>query len=110
MRPRRPLSKSLFLPISPSSVTYASLPLIQPSQPRSRLLRVMKRWALMGGGLLVVLLGILIAPLPGPGGIPVIAVATLADLIGFLADSPQLAANLEAVEAYRDMYGVAAAR
>lgn len=43
-------------------------------------------------------------------GIPVIAVATLADLIGYLADSPQLAANLDAVEAYRDTYGVAAAR
>lgn len=43
-------------------------------------------------------------------GIPVIAVATLADLIGYLADSPQLAANLDAVEAYRDTYGVATAR
>lgn len=43
-------------------------------------------------------------------GIPVIAVATLADLIGYLADSPQLAANLDAVEAYRDTYGVASAR
>jgi orotate phosphoribosyltransferase len=38
-------------------------------------------------------------------GIPVIAVATLEDLIGYLADSPQLAANLEAVQAYRDTYG-----
>ena len=35
---------------------------------------MVKRWALMIGGLFVVLLGILIAPLPGPGGIPVIAV------------------------------------
>ncbi|MDT3669987.1 MAG: orotate phosphoribosyltransferase [Aromatoleum sp.] len=43
-------------------------------------------------------------------GIPVVAVATLADLIGYLADSPQLAANLDAVQAYRDAYGVAAAR
>ena len=43
-------------------------------------------------------------------GMPVIAVATLADLIGYLAGSPQLAANLDAVEAYRDTYGVAAAR
>ena len=43
-------------------------------------------------------------------GMPVIAVATLADLIDYLADSPQLAANLDAVEAYRDTYGVAAAR
>jgi Amt family ammonium transporter len=36
-------------------VTDASLPLIQPSASRSRLLRVLKRWALMGGGVLVVL-------------------------------------------------------
>ncbi len=40
-------------------------------------------------------------------GIPVIAVATLEDLIGFLADSPELAANLDAVQAYRDTYGIA---
>jgi len=31
----------------------------------------------MAGGLFVVLLGILIAPLPGPGGIPVIAVGLM---------------------------------
>jgi orotate phosphoribosyltransferase len=43
-------------------------------------------------------------------GIPVIAVATLEDLIGYLADSPQLAANLDAVQAYRSRYGVAPAR
>jgi orotate phosphoribosyltransferase len=41
-------------------------------------------------------------------GMPVIAVATLADLIGYLADSPELAANLAAVEAYREQYGCAA--
>ena len=40
--------------------------------------------------------------------IPVIAVATLDDLIGYLGDSPQLAANLDAVTAYRDTYGIAA--
>mgnify|MGYP003346353620 CR=1 FL=1 len=34
---------------------------------RASTLRVVKRWALMVGGLFVVLLGILIAPLPGPG-------------------------------------------
>ncbi|MBT0962364.1 orotate phosphoribosyltransferase [Denitromonas iodatirespirans] len=39
---------------------------------------------------------------------PVIAVATLTDLIDFLADSADLAANLSAVQAYRDAYGVAA--
>ncbi|BAL26626.1 orotate phosphoribosyltransferase [Azoarcus sp. KH32C] len=38
---------------------------------------------------------------------PVIAVATLDDLIGYLGDSPQLAANLDAVRAYRDTYGIA---
>jgi orotate phosphoribosyltransferase len=37
--------------------------------------------------------------------LPVIAVATLTDLIEYLADSPQLAANRDAVEAYRDAYG-----
>ena len=39
-------------------------------------------------------------------GIPVIAVASLEDLIGYLADSPELAANLEAVKAYREQYGI----
>ena len=39
-------------------------------------------------------------------GIPVIAVATLEDLIGYLADSPELAANLDAVQAYREQYGI----
>ncbi|WEK38811.1 MAG: PGPGW domain-containing protein [Candidatus Brevundimonas colombiensis] len=53
-----------------------SLPVVLPpfAKPRSRALRTVRRWALMIGGLLVVLLGILIAPLPGPGGVPVIAV------------------------------------
>src|SRR5690606_9280896 len=40
-------------------------------------------------------------------GIPVVAVATLSDLIGFLSDSPELVANLDAVQAYRDTYGTA---
>lgn len=35
---------------------------------------MLSRSALLIGGLLVIALGILIAPLPGPGGIPVIAV------------------------------------
>lgn len=43
-------------------------------------------------------------------GIPVLAVATLEDLIAFLADSPELAANLDAVQAYRETYGIASAR
>jgi len=39
-------------------------------------------------------------------GIPVVAVATLEDLIGYLSGSADLMANLEAVQAYRDRYGV----
>lgn len=39
-------------------------------------------------------------------GIPVVAVATLEDLIGYLAHSPQLNTNLAAVKSYRDTYGV----
>lgn len=35
------------------------------------------RWAFMGLGLVIVALGILIAPLPGPGGIPVIVVGLM---------------------------------
>lgn len=42
--------------------------------------------------------------------IPVIAVATLDDLIGYLGDSPELAANLDAVQAYRDTYGLCSPR
>lgn len=41
--------------------------------------------------------------------IPVVAVATLDDLIGFIADSPQFMANLDAVRAYRGTYGVSSA-
>ncbi|MDX5363778.1 MAG: orotate phosphoribosyltransferase [Pseudazoarcus pumilus] len=39
-------------------------------------------------------------------GMPVVAVATLEDLIGYLSGSADLVANLEAVQAYRDRYGV----
>lgn len=39
-------------------------------------------------------------------GMPVVSVATLEDLIGYLAGSADLVANLEAVQAYRDRYGV----
>lgn len=42
--------------------------------------------------------------------IPVIAVATLEDLIAYLADSPELAANLDAVKAYRETYGISTPR
>lgn len=40
---------------------------------------------------------------------PVVAVATLEDLIGYLSGSPDLVANLGAVQAYRDRYGVGVA-
>lgn len=42
-------------------------------------------------------------------GLPVLAVATLEDLIAYLSGSPELLTNLEAVRAYRDRYGVGAA-
>ncbi|OSM00365.1 orotate phosphoribosyltransferase [Magnetofaba australis] len=38
--------------------------------------------------------------------VPVIAIATLADLIDMLRNDPELAAHLPAIEAYRDQYGV----
>ncbi|MCL2644907.1 MAG: orotate phosphoribosyltransferase [Betaproteobacteria bacterium] len=38
-------------------------------------------------------------------GISVVPVATLKDLVAYLADTPELAANLAAVQAYRDAYG-----
>lgn len=39
-------------------------------------------------------------------GMPVVACATLDDLLGYLQDSPQMTDNLEAVRAYRAEYGV----
>ncbi|MTD32981.1 orotate phosphoribosyltransferase [Paludibacterium denitrificans] len=39
-------------------------------------------------------------------GLPVVAIATLNDLLGFLQGSPALAEHLEAVRAYRQQYGV----
>lgn len=61
-------------PASPSglSVTFATALLENQPRPRDPL-RTLKRSALMVAGILVVILGILIAPLPGPGGVPVIA-------------------------------------
>ena len=38
----------------------------------------------------------------------VISIASLDDLVGFLADDPALSTNLDAVRAYRDRYGVTA--
>ncbi|WP_453977516.1 hypothetical protein [Brevundimonas sp. Marseille-Q4549] len=60
-----------------------TLPVFMPRSSRARRpLRGLKRWALMMGGALVVLLGVLIAPLPGPGGVPVIAVGLMMILKG----------------------------
>jgi orotate phosphoribosyltransferase len=39
-------------------------------------------------------------------GIPVVPVATLADLISFLAEEPELQRNLAAIRRYREEYGV----
>ncbi|HTH95332.1 MAG TPA: orotate phosphoribosyltransferase [Rhodocyclaceae bacterium] len=39
-------------------------------------------------------------------GIPVIAIATLSDLIAYISDSPDLQRNLGAVTAYRTQYGI----
>ena len=57
-------------------VTLALIPFRADSRPRSRpgLLRRAKRLGMMALGFLIIGLGILIAPLPGPGGVPVIAV------------------------------------
>ena len=38
--------------------------------------------------------------------IPVIAIATLDDLLGYLHNEPEMLANLDAVRAYRDLFGV----
>ncbi len=50
------------------------VPALSGLPPRAAALRWLKRSALLVIGLLVIALGVLIAPLPGPGGIPVIAV------------------------------------
>jgi orotate phosphoribosyltransferase len=39
-------------------------------------------------------------------GMPVVAIATLKDLLGFLEGSPELAQHLAAVRDYRAQYGV----
>ncbi len=39
-------------------------------------------------------------------GLPVVAIANLADLLAYLAGAPELAAHRPAVQAYRDRYGV----
>lgn len=42
----------------------------------------------------------------GQYGIPVIPIANLDDLLSYLQDSPDLAQNLQSVQAYRDTYGI----
>jgi len=65
-RPRR-LNSQLEI-----ALTFASP--LSSFQPRPRgVLRSLGRGAMTALGVLVVILGILIAPLPGPGGVPVIA-------------------------------------
>jgi orotate phosphoribosyltransferase len=39
-------------------------------------------------------------------GIPVVSIAALDDLLGYLRDRPEMVQNLSAVEAYRNQYGV----
>jgi len=39
-------------------------------------------------------------------GIPVVSIATLDDLLGYLQDHPALVQNLQAVQSYRDRYGI----
>lgn len=39
-------------------------------------------------------------------GIPVVSIATLDDLLGYLRDDPEMKQNLQAVQTYRDCYGV----
>jgi orotate phosphoribosyltransferase len=39
-------------------------------------------------------------------GIPVVAIATLNDLLGYLQDNPSMMQNLQAVQSYRDRYGI----
>lgn len=39
-------------------------------------------------------------------GITVVPIATLDDLLGYLCDHPEMKQNLQAVQAYRDRYGV----
>jgi len=68
--------QSVLLPPGALVISAPAL-VLSSASPRSRKLRVLKRWALMAGGLFVVLLGFLIAPLPGPGGVPVIAVGLM---------------------------------
>ncbi len=39
-------------------------------------------------------------------GIPVVSIAALDDLLGYLQEQPEMVQNLQAVQSYRDRYGV----
>jgi orotate phosphoribosyltransferase len=49
-----------------------------------------------------------VAELQQDFGVPVVAIATLADLLGFLESRPSLSSQRAAVSAYRDRYGATA--
>lgn len=72
-----PTPTSVFFPPLPQNrripVTFVPAIFQQGFRPGDDVLRMLRRVAYMVSGVLVVLLGLLIAPLPGPGGIPVIA-------------------------------------
>jgi hypothetical protein len=54
------------------------VPAFSAFQARTRNpLKALKRSAMLIAGILVIILGILIAPLPGPGGVPVIALGLI---------------------------------
>ena len=67
---RPPLAEPLF---ETPPVTLVLPSLRPPPPPRPGLARRLRRLALMAVGVLIIVLGIVIAPLPGPGGVPVIA-------------------------------------
>ncbi len=72
------LSHKAFLPISVIVVNL--VPVLSGHQTRPNpggLFRWLKRSSLLAAGVLVVIAGILIAPLPGPGGVPVIALGLI---------------------------------
>lgn len=58
-------------------MTLVLSPLRPSAGSRQSLLRRARRWGMMTLGFVVILLGVLIAPLPGPGGVPVIALGLI---------------------------------
>lgn len=57
-------------------MTFVTAPSLSQSRFRDPL-RALRRSALLILGVLVIILGVLIAPLPGPGGVPVIALGLI---------------------------------